>query len=323
MNPKLKSILEALKRDGLDPDPLLDWDALGRLAAACNDLTNPPPTPEEDALLHPAIRVGNVVLYRPSIGARWFLAERVSEWIAADDPLMLAAVAYVLAHARDPVVLWRCSSRTELVSEAAAWIRGVSAAAEELDRAVSEILAPKRVAPAPDAVETPRRPISGATLECLAAEYGIAPEDAVWRHQEAEIVILAHERHERKIAEAGGASNPDGQRVQALVAVQRAEAELREAIRARRRGKNTLGEAKVEDSVRSGGDVNEQRPTSSGNPCEDGGRQKESGDALAPQNRLHESGHDEARKEEDCLNRGTTGSAHVVDGRHVKEDAIA
>lgn len=239
MNPKFKSTLDRMAADGLCPDMVEDWDALLRLHELAESITNPPADPNESALLNPAIRVGNVTVYRPSIGARWFIAERALDWFGPEDPLWLPAVGFVLAHSREPEVLWRCSTRAALEAEAAAWVRGVGATDGQLAVAVREAMGagddePKADAGPATAVKHRRNPIHGAILERLASEHGLSPETAVWRMQEAEIGVLWDNWKERKRVEEGGTSDPDSRRIQKLIAYQNAEASLRAAATARK-----------------------------------------------------------------------------------------
>jgi hypothetical protein len=119
-----------------------------------------------------------------------------------------------------------------MLREATAWVRGVGATDDEIEAALAQILGVGKPA-YPNAVK-PRKPIEGAMLEQVTAEHGIAPEDALWRHQEAEIALLATGFAERKSREAGSLSDPDSPRIRRLISYQKAEAALREQIEKRR-----------------------------------------------------------------------------------------
>jgi hypothetical protein len=321
MNPRFKATLEALAREALAPDPLLDWDLLARLASAAEDCTNPPPTEHESAILRPCVRAGNALLHRLTIGARWFLAEQAQAWFEPEDPAWAAALAFICAHAREPEILWRCMDRDALIRESTAWIRGVGATPEELDAALTQIIKgdqPESDLPAKGATR-PRAPITGAALEQLASEYGITPENAVWKRPEAEMAILVQELAARKDRESKGAPDPDSPRIRRLIAYQQAEAALRQAILARR-AKSPLGQPQVKQPMRPGHQVRRQSPGQPGEqPGGQGGQKKQRGQAHTAQDELHQSRHGEPGKDHHRLGGGLAGSDSHTHGPPIKD----
>jgi hypothetical protein len=235
-NPKYSALLSALRAEGLIPDPDLDFSFLVELYRLSLDLVSPRPSREVACLLYPAVRVGNVLLYRPSIGLQWFLRDRGLRWFPKEDPLAPLMLAFCLAHARLPEALWGFADRDAMAAEVVAWGGGVGCSLEELDEACVRLFEGERPAPAPaapdgvPAVPPPRSPVDAATLEQFCLDYGVLPEDAIWRRPAVEVELLAQAAATRREGEGG--VDPD--RVRRNVSLNAFLGEFRERLSARR-----------------------------------------------------------------------------------------
>jgi hypothetical protein len=136
-----------------------------------------------------------------------------------------------MANAKTPATLWAVSTEADLWIAVEQWIAGVAATEAEILGAIQSLIGNGSPSTAEDV--TTRAAVSDEVLELLSREYGIDPGDAVWNRSEAEIAGLVESASERATREADTPSDPDSPRIRRIVAVQAAEAALRDAIKAR------------------------------------------------------------------------------------------
>lgn len=208
MNPLLKSALLELQRNGVRLDPVADLEHLLALSALAERVLSVPAPPEQAALLRPAAAAGNVTLHRLTFGAERFVHECVLQW-DLDGALLLAALAYVHAHARDPERLWDCTAeprhwwqwrnaRAVFVRRVRRWMRDVTATPAELQQTLDELLdvgpGEPPVASRADEVKSDNY---GWLIELLVREYGHDAEHWLWRVPADEIRLLMSARGDR------------------------------------------------------------------------------------------------------------------------------
>lgn len=239
MNPLFQTALKQFESDGLVPRFPDDLPALVDLHAMAERFTMAKPTPEFLALLEPVARVGNVVLSRPSLGMVDFIASRLPEW--CPDPIdHLRALAWCLAHAREPDVAWRLNDRAEFRATVKAWCRGVKATLSEIAAALEDFQRLEKSDEEQAATARKAgRPDCGWMIERMMSEYGGTVEEWLWRTPLESIRMLLRNLATRKAAENGhqGAPDPDLPGIQELAAFRTAEERLRATMKGRAHGK--------------------------------------------------------------------------------------
>lgn len=211
MHPLAIKAIEDVQAAGIIVDPVRDFERLRTV----QDLATATVAAIDEAttrcLLVPCRGVGDVVLYRPSIGARAFM-RAASSWFAGDPVMSDFAILYVLAHSNKP--------------ESSMW--PYHGNREAFARVVIEWAGDKRVAYA-DAIAAARKllqdeerggpsnpshvPAWGRIVERLCQEYGRTPDDWIWRTPEAQVAAVLDAlalRQEEAARAAGGAVAVDG-----------------------------------------------------------------------------------------------------------------
>lgn len=237
MNLALKSALYELKNEGVILDPIDDLEHIVTLHTLALAISAPRCNPGEAAAFRPALRVGNVTLYRLSLGARRFLIDVVDGWFPGDTHLQDLSYAYAMAIGREPEKLWSLQSdRRAFLHAVRAWEKTVGVSFEQLAVAIRGFLEDVRVEsrpkdglpqyraafatldgwkPLPEPyrtecqaalvarqVEEDATPVGyGQNIARLAQEYGRRPEDLLWRTPEAELDLLLYEMRQKQDAE--------------------------------------------------------------------------------------------------------------------------
>jgi hypothetical protein len=245
MTALLKSALRQLQGDGIQLDPVADLEHLVKLYELARSVQNIPAPPEQIALLRPAAAVGDLTLYRLSLGAEMFLRDCVLEWWPEGDFQNLAVV-FLLAHARTPEVFWDCvaerrhwwqwrSGQATFRARVERWAARQGATREELLRAANEFLDVGPRAPEPKRREDePASENLGWLIEMLVREYGHDAEHWLWHATTEEVRYLLDARAARAEREAraasgrGKAPDPDDRFIRALHAFKSYVARVRE-----------------------------------------------------------------------------------------------
>lgn len=236
MNRALKSALIELKNEGVLLDPIADLEHILTLDKLALNISCPRNSPGESAALRPALCVGNLTLYRLSLGARRFLVDVVEEWFRDDMATQDLAYAYCMDIGRSPELLWEIQQdRQKFKKRLHAWEKTVGVSFDDLRRALKAFLhednnlpgtkggpSAYRAAlatldgwkPMPAAykaecqtalialeVERDSEPaFYGAQIERLVAHHGKSPEDWIWRTAESELDLLLYNLRERENA---------------------------------------------------------------------------------------------------------------------------
>jgi hypothetical protein len=237
MNRALKSALYELKNEGVTLDPIEDLEHIVTLHTLALAISAPRALPGEAALLRPALCIGNVTLYRLSLGARRFLADVVDAWFPRDSHMQDLSYAYAMAIGHEPEKLWAVQSDRRAFRDAVrAWEKTVGVPFDQLAGAVRAFLDEERSEPGPTPgpaqyraalatldrwrplpepyltecqaalvalrVEQEAEPVRyGPNIARLSRECGRSPEDLLWRTSEAELELLLSHLRENQDAE--------------------------------------------------------------------------------------------------------------------------
>lgn len=205
MHPLAIKAIEDVQAAGIIVDPVRDFERLRTV----QDLATATVAAIDEAttrcLIVPCRGVGDVVLFRPSIGARAFMRE-ASAWFRGDAVMSDFAVLYVLAHSNAPDVhIWPYhGNREAFASAVATWAGSKRVAFADATRAARELLADEERAGPSNPAQVPAW---GRIIERLCAEYGRAPDDWLWRTPEGQVaaVLDALALKQEEAARASGA----------------------------------------------------------------------------------------------------------------------
>lgn len=129
----LAAIAELRNDHGIEATP----DEIVRLHERGQRVEDPEPG-ERLALLGCPVKCGNAILYRLTVSAGIWWRELACKWWQGSDLWLTAALAYAMAHGRNPGGL-PCD-RTTAFESLRAWYRGLNVAKPELDAAIAEVL---------------------------------------------------------------------------------------------------------------------------------------------------------------------------------------
>lgn len=133
------------------------------------------------------VRVGNVKLYRPTMGALEYSRETAG-WFAADDRLRVAFNAWTLVYARRPQVLCRVHTQRQAETILLEWIKTVGVTTEELADAS---VAAWQGFPAPVTVTLESDSDLLAWAVQMVQQYGGEVDGWIWHTTAAKAVWLA------------------------------------------------------------------------------------------------------------------------------------
>ncbi len=224
--------------EGLSPCPLLDFDdlaELNRLAGAVMGTDGR--TPGYKAAQTPEIHIGGIVFRRLSIGVKAFIRDNFDAWFGEDENSKTYGWVWCLAHARDPVNVWKYQHDARgFCEEVQRWYRSLACTHEELWGPLAEWY---RAGEKPVEIDGDTKPPEdlSSLIEQLAAEYA-RPELSywLWEISEQEVALLARKMNERKAREAGVAfgADIDDPRLALLAKYRKHEAAVRAKIEARK-----------------------------------------------------------------------------------------
>lgn len=124
----------AMERDGLHPTPS-DVLWLNHVAGQCL-------TPELGAasLLDFPIEVGGVFLWPLTIGARLWYQQHAEVWFRGKEPIDTLAMAFAMAHSRQPEILSLCVSPFATKVRIFWWASGLRATVREIQAVVERLI---------------------------------------------------------------------------------------------------------------------------------------------------------------------------------------
>jgi DNA-binding PucR family transcriptional regulator len=193
------------------------------------------------------ITVGNVTLFRLSIGAGDFYAEHVAPYLEPDDRWSeVVCLAWTMAGANDPKRnLLPYARRPDAIMEAVVeWRKGLSATPEELDRSVARLVRAQAVnADLARLAPSKERPVGadsgGSQIAALLAKnFGRDPDWWYWEAPDSLVdeMLTALDSYDAQTRRASSDSvvvDPSARWVRARTALGKLAAEIAEKIRAR------------------------------------------------------------------------------------------
>jgi len=220
---KLHPALRAkLSRLSLALDAIEDYDDLQHLNELAYDVSSPPQGMGVAALLDVPIMAGTVRLYRLTVGSHLWLRDVVSNWFADGSWLGSMALAFALAHAREPDSLFGLQTKGEAKRVIKRWARRCGATYDELFSATMEAIGvdplTAMAAENPNASEDDEDDPAdyGAMIMLLVLHFGKDKDYWLWEATPEEIAealrqYTAKQSEERQIAamKAGAKLPPD------------------------------------------------------------------------------------------------------------------
>ncbi len=232
MNDLAQDTLRRLQREtGITLDPVSDYEHIHGLVELAERTLDAESSPACEALLMPSVRVGDVVLFRLSHGAKEFYKREILTPFRDDVSFVNIAYAWCMAHSREPELLWNIAGDKRAIRKAVEkWGRtlcipedAILAAIEKLHLTVAALYSRA------DGRTRPKSDLSRWIKE-LAVQTGRSVEDLVWRCPEEEIILLLTQHPD----ETGHAPDPDAPSIRALRDFREAETELRAILEARK-----------------------------------------------------------------------------------------
>ena len=143
MNPLARDTLRRVQREAAQElDPVEDFDRIKFLVDASETATNADESPAFTAQLIPSKKVGNVVLWRLSHGAKTFYQREIFDRLTDEDSeLSELAVPWCMAMSRTPEILWELSGDLAAIRKAVKrWEKSLTCSTEELFGGVHALL---------------------------------------------------------------------------------------------------------------------------------------------------------------------------------------
>lgn len=242
MNKLLAASLRRICDAGGQLDAVADLDDLFELrrlseAATGEDRRDP----RYVAALNPVLTFAGHTFARVSIGVRIFAEECVDAWFRDDTRMRDLAWCYLMAHARQPEVVWahQAGGAEQFGRMLRLWMRGLGVTDDELLLAIDAWLTNGRRTSQADTDGGDEQPCDlSDALEELAAEYG-EPDLTVWlwRKPESEVSLLYDRLQERKARDGGGHVSGGSDRFhRAMMDYRKAEMALAEKVKVRGTG---------------------------------------------------------------------------------------
>lgn len=236
MNKLLAASVQRICAAGGRLDACADFDDLlnlNRLSEAA--LGTEHRDPRYGDALYPALIFAGQTFQRVSIGVRIFAEECVEVWFRDDTRLRELAWCYLMAHARQPEIVWahQADGPARFRERLHLWLRGIAATDEEMLFAIDEWLTKgRKAAKAGEADRTEQQQDLSEALEELAAEYG-EPDLLVWlwKKPESEVSLLYDRMRERKARQDGAYVSRGSDKFHTAMAdYRRAELEFSEKV---------------------------------------------------------------------------------------------
>jgi hypothetical protein len=231
LNPLLQTTIREIVAAGGVFDAVADYDELRALEALADRVVTRRTDPADEAALRPYLTLpGGVVLRRMTIGADAFLRERLHAWYS---PREVRArndgLAYVLAHADKPAVLWAHETRQDWAKAVSEWMRAIGCDSYDLLRHLTAFLRLEARAQVArnNTQAPPQRSDLGWLAATLTAEYGQTAEYWVWHAADHEVVSAVRRMREKRRQEAGQGVDANDPAIADLREFRIAEAALR------------------------------------------------------------------------------------------------
>lgn len=187
LNPMAEQAIAELSAGGVVPTPsdVLWLHELGERVVQASDATC------IDDWLDLPRAVGNLRLYPLSIAAEYWIREKASPWFEGNNRLEVLAIAFALAHGRDP------SRFGDMVSEQAAkktliaWQAEIGVSWGELVNAVEAMISGNTVE-VKESKGVDSAPHWGFIIPWLCKHYGGTPRDWLYARSAEEVAALAN-----------------------------------------------------------------------------------------------------------------------------------
>lgn len=192
MNPLARDTLKRLQREaGAQLDPVDDYELIREFVDLARETWEADATPGMRAAKDPCRQIGNVLVWRLSIGARSFFDEQVHP-LYGDTAMGDLAFVWVMAHSRDPETLWQLRGDPKGIRRAIKkWKRTVAVPADVLFSQVEEF---QRITETLEDQDGPEeeRPVPDFTeaMRGLTKETGRSIEELTWNTPEEEINMM-------------------------------------------------------------------------------------------------------------------------------------
>jgi len=135
LHPLAQGSLNELRAQGVEPtvDEIIALHEAGRAITEASGGA-------DRLILDQPVRCGSMELFPMTLGAMVWWTECAAVWFPAEHPLMTMAMAYAMAHSRQPAVFARLSSAVVATAEVRRWMSRLDCTRTELDAAVNCIL---------------------------------------------------------------------------------------------------------------------------------------------------------------------------------------
>lgn len=224
--PLLNQQLIALNKENIVVDLVTDYSDIQELNKLAWDVTHPEDSSGTSnlALIDMPIKVGDIYLFRLSIGSNVWLEECAFQWWQDNEYLFNVSIAYAMAYGRNPDFLFNIADKKTAEKTLNKWARKVSVTADELADAVAKLLPQQDNTENVDNNED-TNPSYNPTVSLLMNEYGQNENHWVWEDSVDNVLARVQDfnhkqREEAKAnAEAGGSSlppDPNDPQVQAM-----------------------------------------------------------------------------------------------------------
>ena len=170
LNHRVKKTLQRCKAQNLAPDIAADWDDLYELHKLAQAVDNPLGAVSNSAVLDVPVVVHNVKLHQLSIGAFEWLSSGPFMWWRSKVKKSDVALAYALAHSREPGALCDMVDPRKSWKTIKGWLRLCGATYGELMAGCSQVLRSQEKSESK--AEDERHNDYAATLAALMREYG-------------------------------------------------------------------------------------------------------------------------------------------------------
>lgn len=180
-HPLAQAAIDELARDGITPAP---DEVVWIYHAAQKHLDT---GRGREMSLDLPVQCGNATLWPPSLGAiEWLRGHR--DWIAGEGNFQTFALAFILAHSRNPETLARLTSQATAIARMTAWALTLSATRREMDAAIVKCLGDEDI----EFIETSGGPGRtqeargyGDILALLCHHYPASPDYYLWQCSDA------------------------------------------------------------------------------------------------------------------------------------------
>ena len=193
----IETLARVQREAGATLDLIKDYDLVRDLVEASELALNSDKSPACEALLMPSLKVGNVVLYRLSHGARLFFEREILPVWKHKVDFCNIAYAYCMAVSKEPETLWRVAGDSKAIKKSIkAWERTVSVPSDLLIAGVDTLL--QTVAELYQATGDEGNGKKGSDLGKwiaeIARETGRPIQDLMWNCPEEELIMLLTQR---------------------------------------------------------------------------------------------------------------------------------